>query len=281
VKKEWKQWINVTDISTFSAKIRIRDFQTRHRKILDCWRCTVRSKLAWFLCNQQVQRVSLTREKKAINLCTNIKPWWRDKALKRTFTSQHYAQHTHPQLERLSSAHHSNSPEPLPSRHNTHPLLNPYLQHSIHPILNHYYYFQIRTAALKAYYAIWVTHSNSRHQTSPRVSPRESAQQRKVELWARNVQESCLNAEFHFTCRDILHALKLRHGTDGFTSPPKEGCWGFFRPKNPTASAGCEPADLGTKGQHATSRPPKQLSWTTNFSKWPVCSLCFLVPHYS
>ena len=31
----------------------------------------------------------------------------------------------------------------------------------------------------------------------------------------------------------------------------------FFRPKNPMASAGCEPANLGTKGQHATSRPPK------------------------
>jgi hypothetical protein len=24
-------------------------------------------------------------------------------------------------------------------------------------------------------------------------------------------------------CRDLLHAVKLRHGTDGFTSPPKEG----------------------------------------------------------
>jgi hypothetical protein len=31
----------------------------------------------------------------------------------------------------------------------------------------------------------------------------------------------------------------------------------FFRPKNPTASAGFEPANLSTKGQHATSRPPK------------------------
>ena len=29
----------------------------------------------------------------------------------------------------------------------------------------------------------------------------------------------------------------------------------FFRPKNPTASAGFEPANLGTKGQHATPRP--------------------------
>ena len=32
---------------------------------------------------------------------------------------------------------------------------------------------------------------------------------------------------------------------------------GSLLPKNPTASAGCEPANLGTKGQHATSRPPK------------------------
>ena len=31
----------------------------------------------------------------------------------------------------------------------------------------------------------------------------------------------------------------------------------FFVLKNPTASAGFEPANLGTKGQHATSRPPK------------------------
>jgi len=37
----------------------------------------------------------------------------------------------------------------------------------------------------------------------------------------------------------------------------------IFRPKNPTASAGCEFANLGTKGQHATSRPPKQLSIRT------------------
>jgi len=31
----------------------------------------------------------------------------------------------------------------------------------------------------------------------------------------------------------------------------------FFCPKNPTASARCEPANLGTKGQHAISRLPK------------------------
>ena len=37
----------------------------------------------------------------------------------------------------------------------------------------------------------------------------------------------------------------------------------FFTLKNPTASAGFEPVNLGTKGQHATSRPPKPLSGRT------------------
>ena len=41
----------------------------------------------------------------------------------------------------------------------------------------------------------------------------------------------------------------------------KKACWGFFCPKNPTASAGFEPAKLGTKGQHATPRPPKPCSY--------------------
>ena len=37
----------------------------------------------------------------------------------------------------------------------------------------------------------------------------------------------------------------------------------FFALKNPTASAGFEPANLDTKGQHATSRPPKPLpTWS-------------------
>ena len=60
--------------------------------------------------------------------------------------------------------------------------------------------------------------------------------------------------------RDLLHVANLRHGTDGFTSPPKEGVLRiFFALKNPTASAGFEPANLGAKGQHATPRPPKPL----------------------
>jgi len=38
----------------------------------------------------------------------------------------------------------------------------------------------------------------------------------------------CLNADFHVTFRDLLHAVKLRHGTDDFTSPPKEGVLRIF-----------------------------------------------------
>ena len=78
----------------------------------------------------------------------------------------------------------------------------------------------------KAYCAIWVRRSNFRHQ----ASPRESTQRRKVELWAKNVREFCLNAEFHVTFRALLHAVKLRHGTDGFTPPPKEGVLRIFSP---------------------------------------------------
>ena len=96
-------------------------------------------------------------------------------------------------------------------------------------IPQHYVYFQLRTCyyyccyySYYAYCAIMVRRSNLCHQASPRVSPSQSTQRWKVELWARNVREFCLNADFHVTFRDLLHAVKLRHGTDGFTSPSNE-----------------------------------------------------------
>ena len=78
------------------------------------------------------------------------------------------------------------------------------------------------------------------------------------EKWPMNF---CLKMpDFYVTFRDLLHAVNLRYGTNGFTSLPKEGVLRiFFALKNPTASAGFEPANLGTKGQHATSRPPTAL----------------------
>ena len=81
--------------------------------------------------------------------------------------------------------------------------------------------------------------------------------------------------DFHVAFRNLLHAVNVRHGTDGFTSPPKEGVLRiFFALKNPTASAGFEPANLVTKGQHATSRPPKPL--TKEFRSCEVYSGTFI-----
>ena len=95
--------------------------------------------------------------------------------------------------------------------------------------------------------------------------------------WARNGNEFCLKIpDFHVIFRDLLHAVNLRHGTNSFTSLPKEGILRvFFTLKNPTASAGFVPANFGTKGQHVTSKPPKPkpavtgtcLSYVTKFEE--------------
>jgi hypothetical protein len=52
--------------------------------------------------------------------------------------------------------------------------------------------------------------------------------------------------DFHLAIRDLLRAVNLRHGTDGFTSRPKEGSEDFSPLKILTASAVFEPANLGT-----------------------------------
>jgi hypothetical protein len=36
---------------------------------------------------------------------------------------------------------------------------------------------------------------------------------------------------FHGKCTDLLHAANLRHETDGYTSPPKEGMLRIFSPE--------------------------------------------------
>ena len=58
--------------------------------------------------------------------------------------------------------------------------------------------------------------------------------------------------------RDLYLTTHTTITTDKHPCPPT--CWGFlFTLKNPTASAGLEPANFGTKGQHGTSKPPKPL----------------------
>ena len=78
--------------------------------------------------------------------------------------------------------------------------------------------------------------------------------------WARNVStnfvQKSTSTQFQrsFTCRKAT-TLDRRFYF------PSEGrrAEDFFALKNPTASAGFEPANLGTKGQYATSRPPKPI----------------------
>ena len=70
---------------------------------------------------------------------------------------------------------------------------------------------------------------------------------------ASNFDRKLRLPRIHF--RVLLHAANMRHETNGFTSLPKD----FFALKNPTASARFEPANLGTKRQHAASRTTKPL----------------------
>ena len=78
-----------------------------------------------------------------------------------------------------------------------------------------------------------------------------------MELWARMSGNFAYMAFSIHAIRDLLHVANLQHGTDGFISLPMEGVLRNFSPlKIVTASAGFEPANLGTKGQHATPRPP-------------------------
>ena len=48
-------------------------------------------------------------------------------------------------------------------------------------------------------------------------------------MWARNGRWILPEMpDFHAAFRNLLHAVNLRHGTDGFTSPPKEGVLRIF-----------------------------------------------------
>jgi hypothetical protein len=72
-------------------------------------------------------------------------------------------------------------------------------------------------------------------------------------LWAGiRTDKFCLNADLHGTSRDPLHAANLVTW-DPRLNLPSEGrhTQDFSTLKNLMASAGYEPANLGTRGQHA------------------------------
>jgi hypothetical protein len=72
--------------------------------------------------------------------------------------------------------------------------------------------------------------SNFRHQVPPRPPRCERSQRRKVGLWATMLSGNFTEMTTSTPFRDLLHAASLRHGTDGFTSPRKEGVLRIFSP---------------------------------------------------
>jgi hypothetical protein len=60
--------------------------------------------------------------------------------------------------------------------------------------------------------------------------------------------EFCLNADLHFTFKNY------DMGPTALRPLRRKACWGISRPKNPDGLG-----RVRTKGQHATSRPPKPL----------------------
>jgi hypothetical protein len=97
-------------------------------------------------------------------------------------------------------------------------------------------------------------------QLSPLVVSPEILVAKSGTMWARNDMNFAWNARLP---RSIQGSFTRRKSTtwDRRLYYPSEGrrAEDFFVLKNPSASAGFEPANLGTKGQHATSRPPKPL----------------------
>jgi 5-methylcytosine-specific restriction endonuclease McrA len=78
-------------------------------------------------------------------------------------------------------------------------------------------------------------------------------------LWAGNrTGNFSLNADFHGTFRDLLHAANMRHGTHGFTSVPKEGVLRIFPPlKIRRLRPGLDPRTWVSEASTLTPRPPK------------------------
>ena len=64
----------------------------------------------------------------------------------------------------------------------------------------------------------------SRSYLHRQVSPSETLVEKGGTTWGREMaDEFCLKMpDFHVTFRDLLHAVNVRHGTNGFTSLPKE-----------------------------------------------------------
>jgi hypothetical protein len=107
------------------------------------------------------------------------------------------------------------------------------------------------SAAYCTYPALDVPTFTASRLSRPHPASHPGSQSRNYagEKWPINFAETPTSTK---RLGDLLHAVNQRHGTNGFSSLPKEGALRiFFALKNPTALAGFEPANLCTKGQRA------------------------------
>ena len=63
-----------------------------------------------------------------------------------------------------------------------------------------------------------------------RNEARDPSNERWNYVGEKHGRKFCLNVRFPPKFRDLLHTANLRHGTDGFTFPPKEGVLRIFSP---------------------------------------------------
>ena len=82
-------------------------------------------------------------------------------------------------------------------------------------------------------------------------------QQLKLELWARNSREFCRKWRLPRRFWVLLHVVNLRHGTDGFNSPQKEGVLRIFSPEKSDGFGRVWTREIGYST--LTCRPPKPL----------------------
>ena len=82
------------------------------------------------------------------------------------------------------------------------------------------------------------------------VRPQRDVRDPSSERWKCGreiVRQFCLNSDFHINLGIFYMTQIYDIGPTTLLPLQRKACWGFFRPKNPTASAGFEPANLGTK----------------------------------
>jgi hypothetical protein len=122
----------------------------------------------------------------------------------------------------------------LPHTHtHTHTLSNSSLM-NLHTVIAVYVYItclfvQLRTAALRLIVRSWLdvpTFSTRHLHVCHHVRAPSGRRWNCGREMSGNFTEMMTSTPF----RDLLHAVKLQHGTDGFTSPPKEVVLRIFSP---------------------------------------------------